>query len=95
MLQFDKIRRLAVYNETRIRCRGGQSLLPDQPGHRGVVLDDPTGALARLQLARAYAISADSSKARAAYREFLTLWKNADPDVPIFKRAKAEYASLR
>ena len=63
--------------------------------HRGVVLDDPTGALARLQLARAYAISADSSKARAAYREFLTLWKNADPDVPIFKRAKAEYASLR
>lgn len=63
--------------------------------HRGVVLDDPTGALARLQLARAYAMSADSSKARASYRDFLTFWKNADPDIPIFKRAKAESASLR
>jgi eukaryotic-like serine/threonine-protein kinase len=63
--------------------------------HRGVVANDPWGALARLGLARAYALQNDSAKARAAYQDFLTLWKDADPDVPILKQAKAEYAKLQ
>jgi eukaryotic-like serine/threonine-protein kinase len=62
--------------------------------HRGVVVNSPLGALARLGLARAYAIQGNSVKARAAYQDFLTLWKDADPDVPILKQAKSEYANL-
>src|SRR5580700_10358727 len=62
--------------------------------HRGVVVNFPWGALARLGLARAYAIEADTTKARAAYQDFLTLWKGADPDIPIFIAAKSEYAKL-
>jgi len=63
--------------------------------HRGIVLNEPIGALAHLQLGRAYAMSGDSAKARAAYQDFLTLWKDADPDIPVLKQAKAEYAMLR
>jgi eukaryotic-like serine/threonine-protein kinase len=63
--------------------------------HRGIVLCDPIGALAHLQLGRAYALSGDKSKAASAYEEFLTLWKDADPDIPILKQAKAEYAKLQ
>jgi tetratricopeptide (TPR) repeat protein len=84
--------------------------------HRGVVMNFPWGALARLGLARAYALEAgvgaglvpvqghpqgaplrqsDTAKARAAYQDFLTLWKDADPDIPILKEAKAEYAKLK
>ena len=63
--------------------------------HRGIVLNEPIGALAHLQLGRAYEVQGDTAKARAAYRDFLTLWKDADPDIPIFKEAKAEYAKLR
>jgi eukaryotic-like serine/threonine-protein kinase len=63
--------------------------------HRGVVLNEPIGALAHLQLGRAYAMQGDTLKARAAYQDFLTLWKDADPDIPIFKQAKAEYAKLQ
>jgi tetratricopeptide (TPR) repeat protein len=63
--------------------------------HRGIVLNFVTGALARLQLGRAYAISGDSAKAKAAYQDFLTLWKDADPDIPILLAAKAEYAKLK
>ncbi len=63
--------------------------------HRGIVLNFPTGALARLQLGRAYALAGDPAKARSAYQDFLTLWKNADPDIPILKEAKAEYAKLQ
>ena len=95
--------------------------------HRGLVVNFPWGALARLGLARAYALQAGvgaplvgalvpapiesvpgreghpqgvplqdpRAKARAAYRDFLTLWKDADPDIPILKEAKAEYAKLR
>jgi tetratricopeptide (TPR) repeat protein len=62
--------------------------------HRGLVANFPWGALARLGLARAYALQGDTTKARAAYRDFLALWKDADPDVPILKEAKAEYAKL-
>ena len=62
--------------------------------HRGIVLNSPIGALAHLQLARAYAMQGDTAKAKAAYQDFLTLWKDADPDIPIFIAAKAEYAKL-
>jgi serine/threonine protein kinase/tetratricopeptide (TPR) repeat protein len=63
--------------------------------HRGITLNFPLGALAHLGLARAYAMQGDSAKARAAYQDFLTLWKDADPDIPILQQAKAEYAKLR
>ena len=63
--------------------------------HRGVVLGDPTGALAYVRLGRAYALSGDNAKAKSAYHDFLTLWKDADPDIPILKQAKAEYAKLQ
>jgi serine/threonine protein kinase len=63
--------------------------------HRGIVLNYPLGALARLGLARAYALSGDRAKAKASYQDFLTLWKDADPDIPILKEAKAEYAKLQ
>jgi tetratricopeptide (TPR) repeat protein len=62
--------------------------------HRGIVGADPIGALARLQLGRAFALSGDKIKAKAAYNAFLALWKNADLDVPILKSAKAEYERL-
>jgi hypothetical protein len=85
--------------------------------YRGVVVNFPWGAVARLGLARAYALEAGvggtavpavsttggapvpqpdaRAKARAAYQDFLTLWKDADPDIPILKQAKAEYAKLQ
>jgi tetratricopeptide (TPR) repeat protein len=63
--------------------------------HRGVVNNFPWGALARLGLARAYAMQGDTAKAKNAYQDFLTLWKEADPDVPILKQARAEYAKLQ
>jgi hypothetical protein len=63
--------------------------------HRGLVVNFPWGALARLGLARAYAIEGNTAKARAAYQDFLTLWKDADPGIPILKEAKVEYAKLK
>jgi tetratricopeptide (TPR) repeat protein len=60
----------------------------------GIVLNLPLGALAHLQLGRAYAFSGDSAKARSAYQDFFNVWKDADPDVPILKEARAEYAKL-
>ena len=63
--------------------------------HRGIVVNAPIGALAHLGLARAYALQSDTAKARAAYQDFLTLWKDADPDIPILTAAKAEYAKLK
>jgi serine/threonine protein kinase/tetratricopeptide (TPR) repeat protein len=63
--------------------------------HRGIVVSDPIGALAHLQLGRAYALAGDTTKAKVAHQDFLTLWKDADPDIPILKEAKAEYAKLQ
>jgi DNA-binding winged helix-turn-helix (wHTH) protein/tetratricopeptide (TPR) repeat protein len=63
--------------------------------HWGAVRNFPLGALARLGLARAYAMQGDSAKARTGYQDFLTLWKDADPDIPILRQAKAEYARLQ
>ena len=62
--------------------------------HRGIVVSDPIGALAHLQLGRAYALSGNKTKARSAYQDFLTLWKAADPDIPILKQARAEFAKF-
>ena len=62
--------------------------------HRGIVGLDPIGALAHLQLGRVFALSGDKTKAKAAYTAFLTLWKDADPGIPILKSAKAEYDRL-
>ena len=58
------------------------------------MVSDPVGALARLQLARAFALSGDTAKAKSAYQDFLTLWKDADSDIPVLKQAKAEFAKL-
>src|SRR5271165_1288433 len=63
--------------------------------HPGIVISDPVGAVARLQLARAYALMGDPAKAKPAYQDFLTLWKDADPDIPILQQANAEYAKLQ
>ncbi len=63
--------------------------------HRGIVMNCPLGALAHLGLARAYALQGDAAKARTAYQDFLALWKDADPDIPILKQARAEYAKLK
>jgi eukaryotic-like serine/threonine-protein kinase len=62
---------------------------------RGVVLNEPIGALAHLGLARTYAMQGETSKAGAAYQDFFTLWKDADPDIPVLQQAKAEAAVLR
>src|SRR5829696_4836093 len=62
--------------------------------HRSMVLVDPMDALARLQLARALALSGDTVKAKGAYSDLLTLWKNAEPGIPVLKEARAEYARL-
>ena len=63
--------------------------------HRGIVVNFPWGALARLGVARAYALEGDSAKAKIAYQEFLTLWKDADAELPIYQQAKAEYGKLQ
>jgi eukaryotic-like serine/threonine-protein kinase len=63
--------------------------------NRGIVLNAPLAALAHLQLARAYALTDDKSKSRAAYQDFFALWKDADPDIPILQQAKAEYVKLQ
>src|SRR6202035_4444257 len=66
--------------------------LIDNPG---LCLGYITGPLARLQLARAERLMGDNASARKSYQEFLNIWKDADPDVPIYRQAKAEYAQLK
>jgi serine/threonine protein kinase len=63
--------------------------------HRGIVLNEPIDALAHLQIGRAYTMQGDSARAKVAYQDFLTLWKDADPDIPILVAAKSEYAKLK
>jgi hypothetical protein len=63
--------------------------------HRGIVLNFVLGALTHLQLGRAKAMSGDKQGARSTYQDFFALWKDADPDIPILKEAKAEYAKLQ
>ncbi len=63
--------------------------------HPGIVQNFLLGSLAHFQIGRAYAMAGDTAKAKAAYRDFFTLWKDADPDIPILKQAKADYAKLQ
>ena len=63
--------------------------------HRGIVGADPIGALAHLQLGRTFALAGEHGQGKAAYGDFLTLWKDADSDIPILVQAKAEYARLQ
>jgi eukaryotic-like serine/threonine-protein kinase len=63
--------------------------------HPGVVFNEPIGALAHLQIGRAYAMAGHTAKAKSAYQDFLGLWKDADPDIPMLKQAKTEYAKLQ
>jgi serine/threonine protein kinase/tetratricopeptide (TPR) repeat protein len=78
------------------RHQGGQAAAEFQKllDHRGITVNSPLAALARLQLGRAYALAGDTSKARSAYLDFLTFWKDADTDIPIYRQAKAEYAKM-
>jgi len=62
--------------------------------HRGLVGLDPIGALAYLQLGRAFALLGDKAKAKSAYHDFLSLWKDADPEIPVLRQANAEYMTL-
>ena len=64
-------------------------------GHRGIMIGDPVFVLAHLGMARSYALSGETAKARAQYQEFLSFWGGADPDIPVLKRAKAEIGNLR
>jgi eukaryotic-like serine/threonine-protein kinase len=65
------------------------------PDYRGVKPGRDTGVQAHLGLARAYVLQGDAAKAKAAYQDFFTLWKDANPDIPILIAAKSEYAKLR
>jgi tetratricopeptide (TPR) repeat protein len=77
--------------------RGAQAAAEFQKilDHRGVVVSDPVGALAWLELGRAYRMDGDSAKAKAAYGAFLALWKDADRDVPVLQEARRESAGIR
>jgi len=84
----------------------GEALLAAQQGreaavefrkivdHRGMVFNEPIGALAHLGLARAYSLQGLAANARTAYQDFFTLWKNADPDIPLLREARSEFAKL-
>ncbi|HEX3569290.1 MAG TPA: winged helix-turn-helix domain-containing protein [Acidobacteriaceae bacterium] len=76
--------------------QGGKAVAEFQKilDHRGLVLNQPIGALAHLGLGRAYVLQGDIPKAKAAYQDFLTLWKDADPDIPVLQQAKTEYAKF-
>jgi tetratricopeptide (TPR) repeat protein len=89
-----------------VYVRGAAYLAANQPAeaaaefqkildHPGLALGDPLSAMARLQLGRALALSDDIVKAKAAYQDFLNLWNSADPDTPLLKQAKAEFAKLQ
>jgi tetratricopeptide (TPR) repeat protein len=81
----------------RLRAGQGQQAVAEFQkvlDHRGIVGNFILGALAHLQLGRAQAMMGDKAAARKSYEDFLTLWKDADPDVPILRAAKAEYAKL-
>jgi tetratricopeptide (TPR) repeat protein len=87
-----------VRGEAYLAARRGSEAAADFQkilDHRGLVLNQPIGALAHLGLGRAYALQGDIPKARVAYQDFLALWKDADPDIPVLQQAKAEYGKLR
>ena len=75
-------------------CLGQQCEFQKILNHRGIVGLDAIGALAHLQLGRTFVLAGDNTKAKTAYQDFLTLWNEADAEIPILKQAKAEYAKL-
>jgi tetratricopeptide (TPR) repeat protein len=84
--------------EAYLRAHRGQEAATEFQkiiSHRGIVLNTEIGAVAHVGLARSYAIQGDKAGAKAAYQDFLTLWKDADPGIPILKQAKDEYAKLQ
>ena len=87
-----------VRGEAYLRLRNGVKAATEYqkvPDHRGIDPTSPLYPLARLGLGRAYALQGDAARAKAAYQDFFAAWKDADPDVPILKQAKAEYAKLQ
>ena len=86
-----------VLGEAYLAARQGKEAAAEfqKIDHRGIVLNEPSGALAHLQLGRAYAMQGDTAKSRAAYQDFLALWKDADCDISILKEAKGEFAKLK
>ncbi len=87
-----------VRGEAYLRLRnGGKAATEYQKilDHHGIAPNSPLYTLARLGLGRAYALQGDSAKAKEAFQDFFAKWKEADPDVPILKDAKAEYAKLQ
>jgi hypothetical protein len=87
-----------IRGQAQLMARSGTAAAPEFQkflDHRGIVENFPLGALAHLGLARAYALAGDTAKAKTGYQDFLTLWKDADPDIPILREAKAEYAKLQ
>jgi hypothetical protein len=84
--------------EARLTARNGAEAAREFKkvlDHLPIVISDPIGALARLQRGRAFVLSGDAARGKAAYQDFLALWKDADADIPILKQAKAEYAKLQ
>jgi eukaryotic-like serine/threonine-protein kinase len=97
-LQIGLMYPIYVRAEAQLRAQQGKEAVAEYQkilDHPGVALNSPTGALARLGLARAYALQGDIARARAAYQDFFTLWKDADPEVPVLIAAKGEYARLQ
>jgi hypothetical protein len=89
-LLWSTLSRLCAWRAYLATQRGAEAAAKFQKilDHRGIVVSDPVGALARLELGRAYALSGDKAKARHAYQDFLTQWKDADPEIPILNRPK-------
>jgi serine/threonine protein kinase/tetratricopeptide (TPR) repeat protein len=87
-----------VRGQAFLRARQGSAAVAEfqkLPDHAGIVQNFLLGSLAHLGLARSYALGGDTAKSRIAYQDFFALWKDADPDIPILKEAKAEYAKLQ
>jgi DNA-binding winged helix-turn-helix (wHTH) protein/tetratricopeptide (TPR) repeat protein len=76
--------------------RGAEAVAEFQKiiNHQGIIISDPIGALAHLELGRSYILLRDRPRARAAYQDFFELWNNADPEIPILRQARAEYGEL-
>jgi outer membrane protein assembly factor BamD (BamD/ComL family) len=84
-----------VRGQAHLKAGQGQQAVAEFQKMIAFRMSYPLGALARLQLGRAYVLQGDIVKAKAAYQDFLTLWKDADPGIPILKQAKAEYVKLQ
>src|SRR5215469_4160355 len=87
-----------VRAEAYLKAREGRTAAAEYQkilDHRGVSPTSPLYSLARVGLARAYVLEGDTAKARTAFQDFFAVWKDSDPDIPILKQAKAEYAKLQ